>query len=118
MSKSTCNGRTVYRYGGSDTIHREDGPAIIGPGIHEEWYYMGKHHREDGPAMIRPNGSKYWYQHGEFHRKDGPAIIGRLSTPTYYINGLKVIFGSFEYLAIKKLECKRIEDQLCLSQNE
>lgn len=32
-------------------LHREDGPAKIGPNW-QEWYFDGKHHRIDGPAEI------------------------------------------------------------------
>jgi len=54
--------RRHYRNG---LLHREDGPAIIGPGGYQEWYRNGELHREDGPAVIYRDVAQYWYLHGK-----------------------------------------------------
>ncbi len=65
-----------YEYG---LLHREDGPAVVGPdGTFERWFKHGGLHREDGPASIDydDNGNIQevsWWINGERHRIDGPA---------------------------------------------
>jgi hypothetical protein len=34
----------------------------------------GRWHREDGPAIIYPDGHVNWFYHGWLHREDGPAV--------------------------------------------
>lgn len=55
--------------------HREDGPAVEGPGDYREWRINGHLHRADGPAVIYSNVDYKWYLHGQLHREDGPAIV-------------------------------------------
>ncbi len=70
----------VYEYGGTEkwtrlgVLHREDGPALIYPGISQRWYQYGKLHRDDGPAYITEAGSWEWWLNGERHRVGGPAF--------------------------------------------
>ncbi len=68
-------------------LHRDHGPAVIGPGGEKRWYQFGKEHREDGPAIERADGSKEWFRHGKHHREDGPATESRYTTPRWYLNG-------------------------------
>ena len=44
-------------------LHRTDGPAVIHPNGHKEWWINDKLHREDGPAWIHPNGAEEWWLH-------------------------------------------------------
>jgi|ERR1035437_765537 hypothetical protein len=46
---------------GTDTLHREDGPAyedIIG---NKQWFLNGMRHRVDGPAVVYSDGSSGGY---------------------------------------------------------
>jgi len=73
-------------------LHREDGPAVVGPKGLKEWYLNGKRHREDGPAVIKGDGSKYWFLNGELHREDGPAIVKADGPHAGYHGGKKEWF--------------------------
>lgn len=53
------------------------------------WYYMGKLHRENGPAYIGPEG-KLWYNQGNLHRMDGPAVIHSSGEVEYWHNGQRI----------------------------
>jgi hypothetical protein len=72
--RRTVNRRGEERWFLGDTLHREDGPAVIHPDGSRAWFKNGFLHREDGPAFIRANGTEEWYRHGDLHRADGPAI--------------------------------------------
>jgi hypothetical protein len=40
-----------------------------------EWHWFNDSlHREDGPAVMYANGDFAWYKHGKRHRLDGPAM--------------------------------------------
>ena len=68
---------TRYYYNADGLLHRDGGPAVIGPdGRHLEWYQNGLLHRDGGPALKWANGDEWWYQYGEQHRIDGPAQVG------------------------------------------
>ncbi len=56
-------------------LHREDGPAVVGPGGYQEWRLNGQLDREDGPAVTYRDGTQMWYRNGELHRVDGPAVL-------------------------------------------
>ena len=67
-------------------IHRDDGPAIIGPDK-EIWYKNGMIHRNHAPAVIYSDGSKYWHQNGKLHKDIGPAVIIPNGKKEYWKNG-------------------------------
>lgn len=73
-----------YRYG---VLHRDGGPAVVGPYGEERWYRFGKEHREDGPAIVRADGSKEWLRDGKHHREDGPAVERADGSGRWYLNG-------------------------------
>jgi hypothetical protein len=52
---------TFFCIKGTNTLHREDGPAIIYYNGTKHWYINGKHHREDGPAVEFVNGGSSWF---------------------------------------------------------
>lgn len=62
------------RYFQEGHLHREGGPAVIGP-YGEQWYRDGKLHRDDGPAVEMMDGCKEWWVNGYLHREEGPAVI-------------------------------------------
>jgi hypothetical protein len=68
-------------------LHREDGPATIGPDGSQAWFLNGKYHREDGPAIIYPDGTQKWWLNGLYHREDGPAIIYSDGYQEWWLNG-------------------------------
>ena len=75
---------------GRAVLHREDGPAVIGP-WGTAWYINGQRHRTDGPALEFPDGMQHWCLNGKLHRVDGPAITdvsASVATPWYYVNGI------------------------------
>jgi hypothetical protein len=80
---------TVTRYfiKGTQTLHREDGPAVIWADKTEEWYYNGRRHRLDGPAIEANDGIKVWYFNGNCHREDGPAVEYDNGVMFWYLNG-------------------------------
>ena len=49
---------------GTETLHREDGPAIIKPGHYQAWCQYGEYHRTDGPAIVYDDGRRFWWVHG------------------------------------------------------
>lgn len=81
------HGRFEYRNTNGD-LHRDDGPAIILPHGHEEWFINGLRHRIGGPAVKIPHWvydtgiaskkilvyERKYYALGKLHRPDGPAI--------------------------------------------
>jgi hypothetical protein len=100
-----------YKYG-TNKLHREEGPAIVGPeyeayykdgklhreneydgpalfdGLVEEWWVNGKRHRVDGPAHINADtGRKVYYVNGLKHREDGPAVECIDDHHEYWVNG-------------------------------
>ena len=77
-----------YRDPNFAILHREDGPAFIGPGF-RQWYLDGKLHREDGPAVVRDEGTKMWYYNGDLHRDGGPAIEWASGTKVWMRYGRK-----------------------------
>jgi hypothetical protein len=73
-----------YYIGGK--LHREDGPAVIGPQGWVKYYINGKLHRDDGPAVIWTSGSVEYYNKGKRHREDGPAVIYASGEKIYYLD--------------------------------
>lgn len=74
-SKLDDNGsRFYYNDKAMDTLHKEDGPAMIWDDGTKAWYVNGQLHREDGPAVEYADGSRSWYFNGKLHRVGGPAI--------------------------------------------
>lgn len=49
---------------GTDTLHREDGPAIIKHGHYEAWCRHNEYDRKDGPAIVYEDGKKFWWVDG------------------------------------------------------
>lgn len=66
--------------------------------IAQYWMRDGIVHREDGPAIIFP-GLKYWIQHGNIHNKNGPAIVVEMDKDYGRIN----IYAEQGFLAYKDL---------------
>lgn len=67
-----------YYKKGTDTLHREDGPAYHRANLMLEvmitkWCIDGELHRTDGPAIEYSDGYKCWYFNDKKHRVDGPA---------------------------------------------
>ena len=73
-----------------NTLHREDGPAVIIHNGTKYWFLNGKTHRENGPAVEYSNGNKYWYHNGKFHREDGPAVEKADDFKEWWLNGFKL----------------------------
>jgi len=78
----------LYFIKGTDTLHREDGPAIEWKSGMKEWYINGKRHRDDGPAIESKRGFREWYKHGKRHRVDGPALIWPTMGIEWHIEGV------------------------------
>lgn len=50
----------------NDSIHREDGPAIICLNGTEEYFLNGVRHRDDGPAIVDlKHGYGVWFKNGK-----------------------------------------------------
>jgi hypothetical protein len=62
--------QTIWLIKGTDTLHREDGPAIEWDGGTKEWWINGKRHREDGPAVIYWHGLKEWCLNNNLYTKE------------------------------------------------
>ena len=60
-------------YDAEGQLHRDDGPAVEGPGGDTIWLQHGKERREGAPAIEDSTG-KYWFRYGKKHRDDGPAV--------------------------------------------
>ena len=54
------NGLEIEAYYSYDKLHRENGPAIVGP-VRHKWYEHGKCSRRDGPAIINNDGTVEWW---------------------------------------------------------
>jgi hypothetical protein len=70
-----------------NTVHNDDGFAIIRSDGHKEWWLNKRLHRENGPAVEFTNGDKEWFINGELHRDDGPAIEYVSGIKQWYRNG-------------------------------
>lgn len=78
-------------------LHREDGPAVEGIDIEQQyWYLNGILHREGGPAIEQHNQTKFWYWNGLLHREDGPAIEWVYGENNWYLNGEMYFKEQFE----------------------
>lgn len=51
------------------TLHRVDGPAVVGPHGERAWYIEGKRHRIDGPALII-DGIESWWIYGKCYSEE------------------------------------------------
>jgi hypothetical protein len=89
IEKVTKNSCTCYYKKGTETLHREDGPAVTFHGGIVYWYKDGYLHREDGPAITFPGGSLRWYRYGKLHRIDGPAVVHPDGRINFYLNGVE-----------------------------
>lgn len=79
------DGTRVWAFGGE--IHREDGPAVIFPGVAAWWVQHNVIHRTDGPAVVFDDGTEVWCQNGLLHREGGPAIITAQGNMGWWIEG-------------------------------
>jgi len=82
--------RTEWYKGGTEILHREDGPAVEYSNGDKKWYLNGKLHREDGPAVEKADGKKVWYRNGMPYRENGPTIEtdgGRFYYQVYSLDG-------------------------------
>jgi len=70
-------------------LHCESGPAVIYPGVKEEWRLEGRIHREDGPSVVYADGRQEWWAEGKRHREGGPAITSPDGWEEWYQNGLR-----------------------------
>lgn len=70
-----------------ETLHCEDGPAIILPGEMEAWLIEGSFHRVGGPAILTADGLEIWCENGRIHRVGGPAVIFPDGTGSWWENG-------------------------------
>jgi len=66
-----ADGTIEYRDGNS--LHHNNGPAVIHPDGTLEYWLNGLPHRDDGPAFISDILEEYWF-HGLCHRIEGPAV--------------------------------------------
>ena len=78
------NAKIWYKKG---IVHRDDGPARIGPNGVLYWYCNGYMHRDNGPAIQCPDGSEGWWKHGMLHRENGPATTDEWGTKSRWLNG-------------------------------
>jgi len=79
--------QTIWLIKGTDTLHREDGPAVEWKHGKKEWWINGKRHREDGPAIIYDNGVMLWYLNGNhFSTKESwfEALTEEQKTKVFY----------------------------------
>ena len=60
---------TKRYYNAEGKLHREFGPAYIGPSGAQEWYFNGEKHRLNGPATIYSSTSHYFI-HGKLYKED------------------------------------------------
>ena len=81
---------------GTNVLHREDGPAAMGPAGAKMWMRRGELHREDGPALVFPDGGEAYWQNGKVHRIDGPAITSAEGDHGYAIFGVFITKEFFD----------------------
>lgn len=86
--------------------HRENAPAVIYPGVGEDWFYQGQLHRDGGPAIDYVK-HKEWYKHGKRHRLDGPALETTDETEVcmkheWWIEGIQYSEDEFKHEIAKK----------------
>ena len=89
VSRFELTGVVFYKIKGTNTYHREDGPAVIYGDGTKFWYYNGKLHRKDGPAHETPDGLKEWWVNGKRHRVDGPAVTLDDGHKEWWINDIR-----------------------------
>jgi len=87
-------GNKFWYLDGTNTFHREDGPACEYSTGDKLWYINDKLHREDGPACEHVGGYKAWYVNGNLHRLDGPARDWGDGRKQYWINN--TLYDSLE----------------------
>lgn len=58
-----CDGSSRW-YDSNGLPNRDDGPAMIHPGVCEVWLRDGVLHRVDGPAFVRASGHLQWWVEG------------------------------------------------------
>ena len=82
-------------------LHRTEGPAVIWPDGHEEYWVDGKRHRLGGPALILPGGTVEYWVDGELHRTEGPAVVWADGTVEYWVDGKNLSKEEFDALTNK-----------------
>jgi hypothetical protein len=60
--KVTSEKVKIYK---NESLHREDGPAVVFSNGNQWWYKNGKRHRDNGPAIIYASGAQMWYEDGK-----------------------------------------------------
>ncbi len=92
--------RGGYTYFLNGTIHREDGPAVIGPNnSYFMWIINNEKHRTDGPAYecFASDGrviTRHWYINNYAHRTDGPAVESN-SYVEWWLDGIQLKIEDF-----------------------
>ena len=81
---------------------------------YEHWFLNDTIHREDGPAVIDSEGTKQWYRNGLRHREDGPAIEYTDGSNRWYLNGIWLLESEFNARMnpVKELTVAEIEKLL------
>jgi hypothetical protein len=73
-----------------DSLHKENGPAVVMADGTREWWFHGKRHCEDGPAITFPDGHNKWFIEGEsISEEDFNAFIEAKNAPPEPIKQLK-----------------------------
>jgi hypothetical protein len=77
------DGKPERFYNDQGKLHKEDGPAIIWPDGHMEWWLDGKKHRNNGPAICHRDGLKEWDDNGNLYEE------------TFYLHGNRMTEDEF-----------------------
>jgi hypothetical protein len=77
-------------------IYFNNVPKQFGALTQNEWHELDwdSVHRDDGPAVIAFNGRQEWFKHGKCHREDGPAIIID-DKYAFYLHDIELSFDSY-----------------------
>jgi hypothetical protein len=66
-------------------LHREDGPAYIGPKGYKEWLFEGNLHNFNGPARIYSDGYEEYWIHNKPTTKEAVEFLRDL----YSLKGIE-----------------------------
>lgn len=59
-------------------------------------------HRDDGPAVIWNDGGVEYWQNDKLHREDGPAVIDKDGSVRYWLNNIKYYSEEEYYEKLKE----------------
>lgn len=84
-------GNIQFYVKGTNSLHRDDGPAYIEDEA-EHWFRYNKRHRTDGPAIVYDYGVEFWFINGKIANST-EEYLELSGFSASYVSNLEDIYG-------------------------